>query len=89
LALVGDKDVQVVAQPNIDAIRQALDAAGHKDHTLTVLPGLNHLFQECRTGGVAEYGSIEQTIAPAALDLTSNWIVAHVAPRPAAGAEVR
>jgi len=89
LALVGDKDVQVVAQPHIAAIRQALDAAGHKDHTLTVLPGLNHLFQECRTGGVAEYASIEQTMAPTALDLNSSWIVAHAASRPATGAEVR
>ena len=89
LALVGDKNVQVVAQPHIAAIRQALDAAGHKDHTLTVLPGLNHLFQECRTGGVAEYASIEQTIAPTALDLISGWIVAHAASRPATGTEVR
>jgi pimeloyl-ACP methyl ester carboxylesterase len=88
LAVVGDKDTQVVARPHVDAIRQALVRAGHQDHTLTVLPGLNHLFQECRTGSVTEHAVIEQTIAPLALETISRWIVAHTSARAGAG-EVR
>jgi hypothetical protein len=39
------------------------------------LPNLNHLFQNCRVGAVSEYGSIEETIAPAALGTISDWIL--------------
>ena len=38
------------------------------------MPGLNHLFQTCQTGAVAEYGHIEENIAPVALNLVSDWI---------------
>ena len=41
------------------------------------LPGLNHLFQTCTTGAPTEYAAIEETIAPAALDTITTWIVAH------------
>jgi hypothetical protein len=40
------------------------------------MPGFNHLFQQCKTGSVAEYGTIEETFNPAALRLISNWILA-------------
>ena len=39
------------------------------------LTNLNHLFQTCKTGSVTEYGSIEETIAPAALETIANWIL--------------
>ena len=38
------------------------------------LPGLNHLFQPSKTGAPTEYGKIEETIAPAALEVVSAWI---------------
>ena len=38
------------------------------------LPGLNHLLQTAKTGLPAEYGQIEETIAPAALDAITTWI---------------
>ena len=41
------------------------------------MPGLNHLFQTAKTGAPSEYGSIEETIAPAALDAIGEWILAH------------
>jgi hypothetical protein len=28
------------------------------------LPGLNHLFQHCKTGALAEYAQIKETFAP-------------------------
>lgn len=37
-------------------------------------PGLNHLFQHCITGSVAEYGDIEETISPEVLNDIVNFI---------------
>ncbi len=75
LAINGEKDLQVSPKENLEAIRKALEAGGNKD---LQLPGLNHLFQTCQTGAVAEYGQIEETIAPVALETMSKWILKHV-----------
>jgi fermentation-respiration switch protein FrsA (DUF1100 family) len=74
LALNGTKDVQVPAEVNLKAIAAALKEAGNKDVTTMQLPDLNHLFQTCKTGAVAEYGAIEETLAPAALETIADWI---------------
>jgi hypothetical protein len=55
-------------------IREALAEAGNDDITVEELGGLNHLFQTATTGSPTEYGSIEETFAPAALDLITSWI---------------
>lgn len=73
LSLIGEKDLQVPAQVNQDAIKKALEKSG-SDYTVKTLPGLNHLFQECKTGSPSEYGAIEQTISPKALKELGNWI---------------
>jgi len=75
LALNGSKDVQVVAAPNLAAIRQGLAAGGNRRATVRELPGLNHLFQTAPTGTPSEYGVIEQTFAPEALLVISDWLV--------------
>ncbi len=77
LALNGALDRQVVAESNLAGIRAA--TAENGDVTLIVLPGLNHLFQSARTGALGEYGTIEETIAPAVLDLVADWINARFA----------
>jgi pimeloyl-ACP methyl ester carboxylesterase len=74
LALNGAKDLQVPPKENLEAIQQALAKGGNKKVTAIELPGLNHLFQECKTGAPAEYGEIEQTISPVALNEILNWI---------------
>lgn len=74
LALNGARDLQVSAQQNLPAISAALAAAGNPDFTVTALPGLNHLFQTCRTCQVSEYGQLEETFAPQALELIAAWI---------------
>jgi fermentation-respiration switch protein FrsA (DUF1100 family) len=76
LALNGERDLQVPAKEDIDAIRAALTGANHQRHELVILPRLNHLFQECETGSPAEYSQIEQTMSPVALKLISEWILA-------------
>jgi len=78
LAVNGDKDLQVPAQVNLVAIRAALEKGGNKNVTTKVFPGLNHLFQECKTGSPAEYAVIEQTISPAVLDEVSKWILKQI-----------
>ncbi len=74
LALAGELDLQVLPAQNLPAIGAALVQGGNQKHTVLELPGLNHLFQSARTGLPAEYGQIEETMAPAALDRVTAWI---------------
>lgn len=75
LALNGEKDLQVAPTQNLPEIRKALQAGGNQQLTAREFPELNHLFQTCKTGSVAEYGQIEETIAPVVLDCISDWII--------------
>jgi pimeloyl-ACP methyl ester carboxylesterase len=75
LALNGSLDRQVLPAANLAGIRAA--TAGNRDVTLIELPGLNHLFQTARTGGLGEYAEIEETMAPVALETVSAWIRAR------------
>ena len=77
LAVGGSKDVQVPVTRNLAATASALKAGGNRDVTTKELPGLNHLFQTANTGGPAEYGTIEETFAPAALQVIGDWITQH------------
>lgn len=74
LALNGEKDLQVPANENIEAIKKALAKAGNKNVTTKIFPNLNHLFQESKTGVPTEYATIEQTFSPLVLDEISKWI---------------
>jgi fermentation-respiration switch protein FrsA (DUF1100 family) len=74
LAINGSKDLQVPSKVNLPAIESALKKGGNTKFTIKELPGLNHLFQECKTGLPAEYSEIEQTISPLALETMTNWI---------------
>ena len=75
LAINGSKDTQVPPQQNLPAIRKALEEGGNKHFEAVELPGLNHLFQTAKTGAVAEYAQIEETISPVALEKIGNWLV--------------
>lgn len=75
LALNGEKDLQVDAKANLQAIEAALKEGGNKDVTIQELPNLNHLFQTCKTGAVSEYYAIEETLAPTALETIATWIL--------------
>ena len=74
LALNGANDLQVPAKENLEAIEQALKTGGNKCVTIQELPGLNHFFQESKTGLPSEYANIEQTISPKVLDKITKWI---------------
>ncbi|MGD9721842.1 MAG: alpha/beta hydrolase family protein [Pirellulales bacterium] len=77
LVLNGEKDLQVDPKQNLPPIAAALKESGNRDVTIRELPGLNHLFQHCRTGSPVEYGKIDETLAPEVLELVGDWIVAR------------
>lgn len=74
LALNGEKDCQVLAEKNISAIKAGLHTSGNTRTTTMILPGLNHLFQNCETGLPNEYGVIEETFDQKTLDIMSDWV---------------
>ncbi len=75
LAMNGAKDLQVAPKQNLAAIEAALKAGGNTRATIRELPGLNHLFQDAKTGSPDEYQKIDETISPAALQLIAEWIL--------------
>jgi fermentation-respiration switch protein FrsA (DUF1100 family) len=81
LVVNGGRDVQVPAAAHDARLREAL--AGHPRAEIVLLAELNHLMQTARSGHVAEYGQIEETFAPAALQEIGEWIRRTAAVDPA------
>ncbi|HEY0006295.1 MAG TPA: alpha/beta fold hydrolase, partial [Pyrinomonadaceae bacterium] len=81
LAINGERDLQVPPREDLAAIEEALRAGGNSDFQTVLMPNLNHLFQTSRTGAPAEYGQIEETIAPVALKTIADWILKHTSAR--------
>lgn len=75
MAINGDKDIQVDAEMNLAAIDYQVKSNGNKQVTTKAYPGLNHLFQHCKTCTVAEYGQLEETISPEVLKDLTTWIL--------------
>lgn len=77
LAINGTLDRQVDATTNLATIDSILQSK-HVVHTIVPLKGLNHLLQTAETGDLSEYGIIQQTIAPAALQTIGDWLDENV-----------
>ena len=78
LALNGERDLQVPAKENLAEIQKALEAAGNRSGKTVELPGLNHLFQPCKTG--APMIRLDRTtIAPEAFKTMGDWILERTA----------
>ena len=75
LVLNGAQDSQVPPKENLAIIRDALK--DNPDATILEMPGLNHLFQDAKTGALTEYGQIEETMSPTALETITKWLVKH------------
>lgn len=75
LAINGEKDLQVPPKKNLAEIKKALNKAGNNNYKIIELPKLNHLFQTSETGAVNEYGKLEETFSPKALEVIKNWIL--------------
>ncbi len=74
LILNGDKDRQVDAKTNVPAIQKSLLKGGNKNVTTHVFKNMNHLFQHCNTGAYAEYGVLEESMAPEVMQTIADWI---------------
>lgn len=75
LAFYGGKDVQVPPRQSAPVLRRIL--SDKADATIRVFPDLNHLMQPAATGGLEEYAQIETTLAPAVLELVTDWLGAR------------
>ena len=78
LALNGEKDIQVIASSNLSGIESALKKSKSKKFTVQKMPGLNHLFQTCKTCTLQEYGELEETFSPAVLKIINDWLKNNV-----------
>ncbi|MDE0538599.1 MAG: alpha/beta fold hydrolase [Rhodospirillales bacterium] len=72
LALFGETDRQVLAEPNGAAARAALRA--NPLARVEVVSRANHLFQTSETGDPREYATISETISPVVLELIAGWL---------------
>jgi pimeloyl-ACP methyl ester carboxylesterase len=79
LALNGSRDFIITADDSLPIIAAALEKAGNTDYETVELPGLNHRFQHCVTGSLAELATIDETIASEVLDVISAWILKRTA----------
>ena len=71
LAINGKLDLQVDHTYNLGVLEKGLTNCKHK---IVAFDGLNHLFQNCKTGSPNEYSEIEETISPEVLDVMIDWI---------------
>ena len=74
LAINGSKDIQVPSKENLEIIENIFKNSKNTKVKVNELENLNHLFQECETGAIDEYKTIEQTISPIALNEILDWI---------------
>ena len=79
LVLNGELDLVVTPKKNLPFIDEALKEAGNEEYTIIELPKLNHAFQTCMIGSWTEYEQIEETIAPSALNIMTDWILERTA----------
>ncbi|MBS4013917.1 MAG: alpha/beta fold hydrolase [Bacteroidetes bacterium] len=75
LAVNGELDLQVPADANLFAIKNALKKGGNENVTIIAYPNLNHLFQRCTSGLPDKYIEIEETFSVDVLKDLANWIL--------------
>jgi len=72
-AINGEKDMQVNYATHLPIIKKYISKKSPLNKVES-FHNLNHLFQECETGMMDEYGKIEQTISPKVLNNILQWI---------------
>ncbi|MEE2565312.1 alpha/beta hydrolase family protein [Hyphobacterium marinum] len=68
-AFFGERDLQVLPEPNAARIREA---RGDLPTEVTVIDGVSHLFQDAETGLPDEYASAPHAMAPRALEAIAD-----------------
>lgn len=69
LAINGDKDTQVEAEPNLAVIKK-----NYPEAEIRMMTSLNHMMQHAQTGEIAEYNEIRETISPEVLKIILEFI---------------
>ena len=77
LALFGELDNNVLAEKNRAAWQAALEAGGHYDYALHILPKANHALLEAKAGNNAEMKSLQRFV-PAYYDIVLGWLPGFV-----------
>lgn len=72
LVLNGTLDHQVPVE-SLHGIVKALRDGGNQRVESAIMPALNHMFQTAKTGSEEEYGTIEETLAPALLERVARF----------------
>lgn len=75
LVMLGEKDFQVPYYQNLPVYEKVFSESKHPNYTLLKILQLNHLFQTANTGSISEYGRIEETFSPIALEAMKDWIL--------------
>lgn len=73
LALNGSKDVQVLPDENLAALKSGL--TNSSSVAIEKLDGLNHLFQKANTGLPTEYEEISETLDPIFFQALDKWLL--------------
>jgi pimeloyl-ACP methyl ester carboxylesterase len=74
LVVFGELDHQVPAESNHSALQAILSSRESHAFTVEVWPQANHVFQLAKTGGQAEWGSLEFKFAPGFLEFIGSWV---------------
>jgi pimeloyl-ACP methyl ester carboxylesterase len=74
LVLIGEKDIQVEPHANLAAIRAALNDSPSPLAQAEMVKGANHLLQDCESGTIEEYETIDHAVSPRVLRRVSDWI---------------
>jgi fermentation-respiration switch protein FrsA (DUF1100 family) len=74
LVINGSEDIQVPAKSSQAGFLAEASKKSKADMKLILAEGLNHLFQQCKTCSVLEYGELEETFSTDVLLQMTNWI---------------
>lgn len=75
LAVFGEKDVQVLAAPNIKEIHSWKTENLAENFHIQRISKANHLFQESVTGMPQEYATLDKVFAPGFIRNVKNWLL--------------
>lgn len=75
IALFGGNDIQVDPISNYMAFDKSLSDTEKEKAHLEIIPGLNHLMQQCDSCTVMEYGELTETINPIILEKIAQFIL--------------
>lgn len=81
LALYGSTDIQVDDEQSVPALTAAFKKSKNKQATVLARPGLNHLFQQSKSGNPEEYQKISETFDRETLKLLGDWVLERVQPK--------